>query len=71
MSWSFSEGFRSSEASVMVYLDYAHKRGGFGPALDPKMGRAALMDRVREFYGQMLPKYPELFAVPRLRNEED
>jgi 1-acyl-sn-glycerol-3-phosphate acyltransferase len=55
---------------VPSYLDYGQRRGGFGPALIPTDDVKADMDYLREFYGPMMGKHPELFSPIRLREEE-
>ncbi len=56
---------------VLGYLDYRHKRGGFGPAIDPKIGKRAMMDEIRTFYADKLAKYPDGFVTPKLRDENE
>jgi 1-acyl-sn-glycerol-3-phosphate acyltransferase len=55
---------------VMGYLDFARRRGGFGPAFHPTGDVRADMDRIRAFYADKTGKHPELFAPPRLREED-
>jgi len=55
---------------VLGYLDYARKRGGFGPALVPSGSVRDDMDVIRDFYADKSGLHPELFAEPRLREEE-
>ncbi len=54
---------------VMSYLDYASKRGGFGPAFMPSGDVARDMDAVRAFYADKKGKYPDAFGPVRLREE--
>lgn len=54
---------------AMSYLDYGRKRGGFGPLVHPSDDLKADMDRIRAFYTGITPARPELFRVPRLREE--
>jgi 1-acyl-sn-glycerol-3-phosphate acyltransferase len=54
---------------VLSYLDYARKRGGFGPAILPSGDLAADMDQIRAFYGDKVGKYPDLFGEIRLKEE--
>ncbi len=56
---------------VPGYLDYARKRGGFGPALMPSGDLKADMDKLRAFYADKIGKFPELFGPVRLREEAD
>jgi len=55
---------------VMGYLDFARRRGGFGPALEPSGDVRADMDRIRAFYADKVGRYPELFGPVRLREED-
>jgi 1-acyl-sn-glycerol-3-phosphate acyltransferase len=55
---------------VLGYLDYARRRGGFGPALVPTGRVAEDMDLIRDFYADKSGRHPELFAEPRLREED-
>jgi 1-acyl-sn-glycerol-3-phosphate acyltransferase len=54
---------------VMGYLDYARRRGGFGPALLPSGDLGVDMDEIRSFYADKVGKYPELFGEVRLKEE--
>jgi 1-acyl-sn-glycerol-3-phosphate acyltransferase len=54
---------------VMGYLDYARRRGGFGPALHPTGDVRQDMDRIRAFYADKTAKYPGDFAAIRLKEE--
>jgi len=56
---------------VMGYLDFAKKEGGFGGQFMPSGDIHQDMDVIRAFYATKSGKYPELFAVPRLRAEDD
>ena len=56
---------------VLGYLDYARKRGGFGPSVSPHQTIRNVMDKIREFYADKVGKYPELFGPIRLRSEPD
>ncbi len=55
---------------VCGYLDYATKRGGFGPAIQPTGDVRADMDKIRAFYADKHGLYPELFGPVRLREED-
>lgn len=55
---------------VCGYLDYARRRGGFGPTIVPTGDVAADMDRVRAFYADKTARYPEKFGPVRLREED-
>jgi 1-acyl-sn-glycerol-3-phosphate acyltransferase len=54
---------------VLGYLDYARKRGGFGPELIPTGNVREDMDEVRAFYADVTGKYPENFGEIRLKEE--
>jgi len=54
---------------VMGYLDYARRRGGFGPALMPSGDVRRDMDEVRDFYWDKKGKFPDLFGEIRLKEE--
>ena len=54
---------------VMGYLDYARKRGGFGPALKTTGDVRLDMDEIRAFYAGKTGKYPEQFGPIRLKEE--
>ncbi len=60
---------RADVPIVLGYLDYARKRGGFGPSLRATGDVGKDMDQIREFYADKVAKYPEDFAEPRLREE--
>jgi len=54
---------------VMSYLDYAHKRGGFGEAFHPSGDLRSDMDTIRAFYSGRAGKHPERFGEIRLKEE--
>ena len=55
---------------VMGYLDYARKRGGFGPHLLPSGDMKRDMDEIRRFYSDKTAKYPECFSRVYLEDED-
>lgn len=55
---------------VPSYLDFGHKRGGFGPALQPSSDVVRDMQYFRDFYAGMEGKYPGQFGPVRLREEQ-
>jgi hypothetical protein len=55
---------------VMGFLDYARRRGGFGPQLFPTGEVARDMEEIRAFYAGKVGKYPDRFGPVRLREEE-
>lgn len=55
---------------VPSFLDFARKRGGFGPPLETTGDLVADMDVLRAFYRGMEGKFPSLFGPIRLREEE-
>jgi 1-acyl-sn-glycerol-3-phosphate acyltransferase len=54
---------------VMGYLDYARKRGGFGPELIPTDDLRADMDEIRAFYADKVGRHPEWTGEIRLKEE--
>jgi 1-acyl-sn-glycerol-3-phosphate acyltransferase len=54
---------------VLGYLDYARRRGGFGPSIDATGEIGADMDRIRDFYADKAAKFPEDFGDVRLKEE--
>lgn len=60
------------EAQVPVicgYVDFARKEGGIGPIIEMTGDVRHDMDRIREFYATITPKFPEQWATPRLPEE--
>ncbi len=55
---------------VPGFLDYARRRGGFGPSFVPTGDMTADMDRLRAFYKDVQGKFPEKFTLPRLPEED-
>ena len=55
---------------VLSYLDYARRRGGFGPAVIPTGRFREDMDAIRDFYADKSGRHPELFAEPKIREED-
>jgi 1-acyl-sn-glycerol-3-phosphate acyltransferase len=56
---------------VLGYLDFARRRGGFGPWFHPTGDLKADMDRIRAFYADKTGRHPECFGEIRLREEID
>jgi len=54
---------------VMGFLDYARRRGGFGPSFAPSGDLRKDMDQVRAFYAGKQARYPDDFGPVRLREE--
>jgi 1-acyl-sn-glycerol-3-phosphate acyltransferase len=54
---------------VFGYLDYARKRGGFGPEMIPTGNVGEDMDVIRDFYSPISGKYPDAFGEIRLKEE--
>ena len=54
---------------VLSYLDYARKRGGFGPEIVPTGNVREDMDEIRAFYAGKQGRYPELVGDIRLKEE--
>ncbi len=62
---------RDAEVPVLLsFLDYANKVGGLGPAIRMTGDVNADMDVIRAFYADKPGRFPELFAPPRMREEE-
>ncbi|MEZ4290735.1 MAG: lysophospholipid acyltransferase family protein [Myxococcota bacterium] len=61
---------RAGVPIVMSFLDYAQRRGGFGPAFEPSGDVVRDMDHVRAFYADKQGLFPERFGPIRLREEE-
>jgi 1-acyl-sn-glycerol-3-phosphate acyltransferase len=62
------------EAGVPIclsYLDYARRRGGFGPCFQPTGNFRADMDLVRAFYADVKGRLPEQFTPPLLAEESE
>ena len=61
---------RAAEVPIVPsYLDYARKRGGFGPAIVPTGNIREDMDQLRAFYADKKGLHPELFGEVRLKEE--
>lgn len=63
----------AKEAGVPIvpsYLDFGHKRGGFGPPLVPTSDVVKDMQYFRDFYAGMEGKYKGQFGPVRLREEQ-
>ena len=54
---------------VMGFLDFARRRGGFGPELIPTGDLSQDMDEIRGFYADKIGKFPENFGPVRLKEE--
>lgn len=55
---------------VLSYLDYARRRGGFGPAITATGDMKADMEKIRAFYADKIGRHPESFGPVRLREED-
>jgi 1-acyl-sn-glycerol-3-phosphate acyltransferase len=62
---------RANVPIVMGFLDYARRRGGFGPVFFPTGDVGKDMDVIRAFYADKTGKYPDQFGPVRLREEEE
>lgn len=61
---------RAAEVPIVLgYLDYARKRGGFGPELVPTGNVREDMDEIRAFYADKQALYPDCFGAVRLKEE--
>jgi len=56
---------------VLSYLDWGRRCGGFGPAIIPTGRYREDMDAIRDFYADKTGRHPELFAEPKLREEDE
>jgi 1-acyl-sn-glycerol-3-phosphate acyltransferase len=62
---------RSAKVPIVLgYLDYARRRGGFGPALEPTGDMRRDMDEIRDFYADKVGKFPDQFGEVRLKEED-
>jgi 1-acyl-sn-glycerol-3-phosphate acyltransferase len=55
---------------VLGYLDYARRRGGFGPRVSPTGDVKRDMDRIRAFYADKAPRHPDCFGPIELAAED-
>ncbi len=55
---------------VLGFLDYPHRRGGYGPAITPTDDVSADMDAIRAFYRDKVGRRPHCQGPIRLRKEE-
>ena len=55
---------------VPGYIDGGRRRFGWGAPLNLSGNQSADMDRIREFYADIVGIHPEKTCVPRLRSEE-
>ena len=60
---------RAEVPIVLGYLDYPHKRGGFGPELIPTGDVRQDMDEIRAFYADKRGRHPENEGEVRLKEE--
>jgi 1-acyl-sn-glycerol-3-phosphate acyltransferase len=56
---------------VLGYMDYARRRGGFGPAIHPTGDVRRDMDEIRRFYSDKVGRHPDQFGEIRLLEESD
>jgi 1-acyl-sn-glycerol-3-phosphate acyltransferase len=54
---------------VLGYLDYARRRGGFGPAIEASGDVRGDMDLIRSFYADKVARHPSQFGDVRLAEE--
>ena len=55
---------------VLGYLDYARRRGGFGPHVSATGDVKRDMDRIRAFYADKVARHPECFGPIELEAED-
>ena len=54
---------------VLSYLDYARRRGGFGPELIPSGDIREDMEEIRAFYADKQGRHPDKMGEVRLKEE--
>ena len=52
------------------FLDYAQRRGGFGPTFMPSDDVRADMDKIRAFFADKIARHPDQAGEIRLREED-
>lgn len=62
---------RAGVPIALGYLDFGRKQSGIGPLVYPTGDIVRDMDVIRAFYADIVGKKPELFTVPRLREEDE
>ncbi len=61
---------RAAEVPIVLgYLDFARKRGGFGPAIQPTGDVRGDMDQIRAFYADKVGKHRDQMGEVRLKEE--
>ena len=55
---------------VLGYLDYARRRGGFGPQVAATGDVKRDMDRIRAFYADKVARHPDCFGPIELEAED-
>jgi 1-acyl-sn-glycerol-3-phosphate acyltransferase len=55
---------------VLGYLDYARRRGGFGPQISATGDVKRDMDRIRAFYADKVARHPRFFGPVELAAED-
>jgi 1-acyl-sn-glycerol-3-phosphate acyltransferase len=55
---------------VLGFLDYARRRGGFGPTISPSGDVKRDMDRIRAFYADKVARHPDCFGPIELAAED-
>ena len=61
--------YKAQVPIVCGFLDYKQKKAGFGPAFIPTGNVKNDMDRIRDFYKDIVPKYPEQRTIVKLTDE--
>lgn len=61
---------RADVPLVLGYLDYAERRGGCGPVLEPTGDIARDMEALRAFYATVAARHPDRVAPMRVREED-
>ena len=55
---------------VLGYLDYARRRGGYGPQIPATGDVKRDMDRIRAFYADKVARHPDAFGPIELASED-
>ncbi|MCH8891225.1 MAG: 1-acyl-sn-glycerol-3-phosphate acyltransferase, partial [Myxococcales bacterium] len=53
------------------FVDYARRRGGYGPAFMPSDDVRADMDKIRAFFADKVARHPDQTSEIRLREEDE
>lgn len=73
MKWKtgFYHIANGAEVPILLgFLDYARKRGGVGPMVEPTGDIEADMSKIRAFYVNITAKYPEKSSLPTFAEKD-